>query len=183
MIMPVVLAGGSGTRLWPLSRKLYPKQFIRLVDEQTLLQSTLQRLDGLRDLQPPILLCNEEHRFIVAEQLREVGIQPRAIVLEPVGRNTAPALAVAALLVSASGSDPVLLALPADHHIRDTAGFVATVQAGAAYAEQGHMVTFGIEPNAPETGFGYIRKGAPITCEPACNGGKRGIGLGDRSLC
>ncbi len=160
MITPVILAGGSGTRLWPLSRSLYPKQFLQLVDEQTLLQSTLQRLDGLEELRPPILLCNETHRFIVAEQLRQMGVQPQAIVLEPAGRNTAPALAVAALMAAGQKEDPVLLVLPADHHIKNTAGFRSTVVKGAAYAEQGHLVTFGIEPDAPETGFGYIRKGA-----------------------
>lgn len=162
MITPVILAGGSGTRLWPLSRSLYPKQFLQLVGEETLLQSTLQRLSGLEDLGPPILLCNETHRFIVAEQLRELGVQPRAIVLEPAGRNTAPALAVAAMMVCGQQEDPTLLVLPADHHIKNREGFLATVNKGAAFAEQGYLVTFGIEPDAPETGFGYIRKGATV---------------------
>jgi mannose-1-phosphate guanylyltransferase/mannose-6-phosphate isomerase len=166
-ITPVILAGGSGTRLWPLSRKLYPKQFMALVDDHTLLQSTLQRLAGMEDVAPPILLCNEAHRFIVAEQVRRIGITPAAIVLEPTGRNTAPALTVAALMARAGGDDPVLLALPADHHIRDTQGFVATVRQGAGYAGEGRLVTFGIIPDAPETGYGYIRKGRALNKEPA----------------
>ena len=163
MITPVILAGGSGTRLWPLSRKLYPKQFMQLVDEHTLLQNTLLRLTELEGVQPPILLCNEAHRFIVAEQLRQIGIEPAAIVLEPVGRNTAPALAVAALM-AASGKEEstTLLALPADHHIEDTEGFLDTVRKGNACADSGHLVTFGIDPGAPETGYGYIRKGKAL---------------------
>jgi mannose-1-phosphate guanylyltransferase/mannose-6-phosphate isomerase len=159
MIIPVILAGGSGTRLWPLSRSLYPKQFMQLVDQTTLLQSTLLRLRALEDTRPPIVLCNEDHRFIVAEQLRAVGITSAAIVLEPAARNTAPALAVAALMAARLADDPVLLALPADHHIRDTQGFLATVRKGVQLAEKGYLVTFGIEPDVPETGYGYIRKG------------------------
>lgn len=162
MIIPVVLAGGSGTRLWPLSRSLYPKQFMQLVDPTTLLQSTLLRLRTLQDVCPPIVLCNEDHRFIVAEQMRAVAIAPTAIVLEPTARNTAPALAVAALMAAGRTDDPILLALPADHHIRDTQGFLTTVGKGVRLAEKGHMVTFGIEPNEPETGYGYIRKGPSL---------------------
>ncbi|MBR9982232.1 MAG: mannose-1-phosphate guanylyltransferase/mannose-6-phosphate isomerase [Desulfatitalea sp.] len=158
-ITPVILAGGSGTRLWPLSRSLYPKQFMALVDEHTLLQSTMERLLALEGVTPPILLCNEAHRFIVAEQVRQMGVTPAAIVLEPAARNTAPALTVAALLARIDDNDPILLALPADHHIRDIQGFVDTVRKGAAYAGEGRMVTFGITPDAPETGYGYIRKG------------------------
>ncbi len=159
MLTPVILAGGSGTRLWPLSRKLYPKQFMQLVEDRTLLQKTLMRLNGVAELQAPILLCNEVHRFIVAEQMRQIDIEPAAIVLEPAGRNTAPALTVAALMASGGDKDPILLVLPADHHIRDEAGFAATVEQGAKYARKGHLVTFGITPDAPETGYGYIRKG------------------------
>jgi mannose-1-phosphate guanylyltransferase/mannose-6-phosphate isomerase len=160
VITPVILAGGSGTRLWPLSRNLYPKQFMQLVDQHTLLQSTLLRLNEMENAAAPIVLCNDAHRFILAEQLRQIGVQPKAIILEPAGRNTAPALAVAALM--AQQEDPILLALPADHHIRDIQGFLATVRQGAHYAEQGHLVTFGIEPDAPETGYGYIRKGTTL---------------------
>jgi mannose-1-phosphate guanylyltransferase/mannose-6-phosphate isomerase len=161
-ITPVILAGGSGTRLWPLSRKLYPKQFMPLLDHHTLLQSTLLRLSKLEGVAPPILLCNEAHRFIVAEQMRQIGITPAAIVLEPVGRNTAPALTVAALMARSEESDPVLLALPADHHIQDIRGFIDTVRHGSEYAGQGHLVTFGITPDKPETGYGYIRKGLEL---------------------
>ncbi|RJQ84042.1 MAG: mannose-1-phosphate guanylyltransferase/mannose-6-phosphate isomerase [Desulfobacteraceae bacterium] len=162
MIIPVILAGGSGTRLWPLSRSLYPKQFMQLVDDVTLLQSTLLRLTPLEEVCPPILLCNEDHRFIVAEQLRSINITPAAIVLEPAARNTAPALAVAALIAAEQQDDPVLLALPADHHITDTLGFLATARKGVHYAEKGYLVTFGIEPDVPETGYGYIRKGPSL---------------------
>jgi mannose-1-phosphate guanylyltransferase/mannose-6-phosphate isomerase len=165
MITPVVLAGGSGTRLWPLSRQLYPKQFMGLVGEQTLLQSTVLRVKGLEGVEAPIILCNEEHRFIVAEQLRRIDVQPAAIVLEPVGRNTAPALAVAALMVEKLGKDSILLALPSDHYIQDTAGFIATARTGADHARRGRLVTFGVVPSAPETGYGYIRKGAAVTPE------------------
>ncbi len=170
MITPVILAGGSGTRLWPLSRKLYPKQFMRLVDNHTLLQSTILRLASLEGMNPPIILCNEEHRFIVAEQLREAGVQPASIVLEPMGRNTAPAMAVAALMDKAKDADSVLLALPADHHIQPPQGLINTIVKGRAFAEQGKLVTFGIVPQAPETGYGYIRKGESLDCVPPDNG-------------
>ena len=162
MIIPVILAGGSGTRLWPLSRSLYPKQFMRLLNQRTLLQNTLLRLNELQGVQPPIILCNEEHRFIVAEQMREIGISPDAIILEPAGRNTAPALAVAALMASARYDNPVLLALPADHHIENHRNFIETIANAVYYAEQGRLVTFGILPHAPETGYGYIRKGEAV---------------------
>ena len=161
-ITPVILAGGSGTRLWPLSRKLYPKQFMQLVESATLLQSTLNRLETLSGIAAPIVLCNEAHRFIVAEQLREAGIAPQNIVLEPVGRNTAPALLAAALMVARQEPDTLLLALPADHFIGDSRKFVDTLAYGARFAEQGNLVTFGVVPDAPETGYGYIRKGAPL---------------------
>ncbi len=158
-IIPVILAGGSGTRLWPLSRKLFPKQFMPLVEEHTLLQSTLLRLQSIDQVGPPIVLCNEAHRFIVAEQLRAIDVAPQAIVLEPVGRNTAPALAVAAILAQEQDPSSVLIALPADHHILDIDLLVRTVMQGARFALQDHLVTFGILPTGPETGYGYIRKG------------------------
>ncbi|MBT8339960.1 MAG: mannose-1-phosphate guanylyltransferase/mannose-6-phosphate isomerase [Desulfatitalea sp.] len=163
MLTPVILAGGSGTRLWPLSRKRYPKQFMQLVDEHSLLQSTITRLADIEGLQAPILLCNDAHRFIVAEQLRSINVQPGAIVLEPVGRNTAPALTVAALMaVARQGGEAILAALPADHHIQKVSGFVETVKQGISYAEKEYLVTFGITPNAPETGYGYIKKGPTL---------------------
>ena len=158
LLVPVILCGGTGTRLWPLSRASYPKQYWPLAGtgEDTLLQQTQQRLAGLPGLGAPLLICNEDHRFIVAEQLRQIGVEPQAILLEPVGRNTAPAVAVAALQATAHGEDPLLLVLAADHVIRDAATFRATVAAGMAAAEAGQLVTFGIVPTAPETGYGYI---------------------------
>ena len=157
-LVPVILCGGTGTRLWPLSRASYPKQYWPLAGtgEDTLLQQTQQRLKGLPGLGAPLLICNEDHRFIVAEQLRQIGVEPQAILLEPIGRNTAPAVAVAALQATAHGEDPLLLVLAADHVIRDAATFRATVTAGMAAAEAGQLVTFGIVPTAPETGYGYI---------------------------
>jgi mannose-1-phosphate guanylyltransferase/mannose-6-phosphate isomerase len=165
-LVPVILSGGSGTRLWPLSRELYPKQLLPLVGERTMLQETAARLAGLPALAGPVVVCNESHRFMVAEQLRELGATAQAIILEPVGRNTAPAVAVAALVAvekarksGAQGdADPVLLVLPADHVIRDVDAFKEAVAAGRAAAEVGKLVTFGVVPDRPETGYGYIRR-------------------------
>ena len=164
-IIPVILAGGSGTRLWPLSRELYPKQFMQLVGDKTLLQSTLLRLSAVDGIQPPLIVCNEAHRFIVAEQLREIDIKPQAIVLEPVGRNTAPAIAVAGLMTEEGAAQSILLVLPADHHIREPQRLVQAIISGARLAEQNMLVTFGIVPQSPETGYGYIRKGGPFPME------------------
>lgn len=157
-LVPVILCGGTGTRLWPLSRATYPKQYWPLAgsSEHTLLQLTQRRLEGLPGLAPPMLICNEDHRFIVAEQMRQIGIQPGSIILEPAGRNTAPAVAVAALQATSQGEDPLLLVLAADHVIRDSLQFRETVIAGLHAAEAGQLVTFGIVPTAPETGYGYI---------------------------
>ncbi|HWI41510.1 MAG TPA: sugar phosphate nucleotidyltransferase, partial [Verrucomicrobiae bacterium] len=157
MITPVILAGGTGTRLWPLSRELYPKQLLSLVTENSMLQETVRRVTARGDFAAPILVCNDEHRFIVAEQLRREGVEPQSIILEPVGRNTAPAVAIAALEALQAGDDPLLLVLPADHLIADVAAFHAGVAQGAAGAAQGMMVTFGIVPASPETGYGYIK--------------------------
>lgn len=162
MIVPVVMSGGAGSRLWPLSRELYPKQFLPLAEERTMLQATVGRLSGLADLAAPLVVCNENHRFLVAEQLRCAGIEPGAILLEPVGRNTAPAVTVAALQAMASGADPLLLVLAADHVIRDEEAFRAAVVTATAPALAGKLVTFGIVPDAPETGYGYIRVGTPL---------------------
>ena len=161
MLIPVILSGGSGTRLWPLSRELYPKQLLPLVGDRTMLQETVTRVDGVADVGAPLVVCNESHRFMVAEQMLELGVTPAAIVLEPVGRNTAPAVAVAALVALAPDdgqADPVLLVLPADHVIRDVDSFREAVAAGRAAAEAGKLVTFGVVPDSPETGYGYIRK-------------------------
>ena len=155
-ITPVVLSGGSGTRLWPLSRELYPKQLLKLVGTHTMLQDTVLRLVGL-DAAPPVVVCNEAHRFLVAEQLRQLGMKARAIVLEPVGRNTAPAIALAAY---AADPGALLLVLPADHVIRDAPAFQDAIRRALPAAEAGRLVTFGIVPDAPETGYGYIRRGA-----------------------
>lgn len=162
MIVPVIMSGGAGTRLWPLSRELYPKQFLPLAEERTMLQATIKRLGGLADLAPPLVVCNENHRFLVAEQLRQLQVQPGAILLEPVGRNTAPAVAVAALQAAAAGDDPLLLVLAADHVIRDEAAFRSVVETAAKLAASGKLVTFGIVPTAPETGYGYIRAGGSL---------------------
>ena len=157
-IIPVILSGGSGTRLWPLSRESYPKQFLALDSrtKKTLLQKTYERLLGLEGLENPILICNENHRFIVAEQFREINTDPQAIILEPVGRNTAPAIAVAALQAISLGKDPLLLILAADHLIENIIEFQRVIQSAKAYAKQGRLVTFGIVPTCAETGYGYI---------------------------
>jgi mannose-1-phosphate guanylyltransferase / mannose-6-phosphate isomerase len=162
MLTPVILSGGAGTRLWPLSRELYPKQLLALIGERTMLQQTALRLEGLAAT-APVVVCNEAHRFLVAEQLRQVNIEPRAMVLEPFGRNTAPAIALAAhAALHSAGSDPqadpVLLVLPADHVIHDVPAFQKAVRVALPAAERGKLVTFGIVPNAAETGYGYIQR-------------------------
>lgn len=157
MIVPVIMSGGAGTRLWPLSRELYPKQLLPLVNDATLLQETQLRLNGLQNLAEPLVVCNESHRFMVAEQLRQAGCPAGAIMLEPVGRNTAPAVVVAALQALGVGDDPILLVLPADHVIVDAETFRSAVVVGAELAEAGKLVTFGIVPTKAETGYGYIR--------------------------
>jgi mannose-1-phosphate guanylyltransferase / mannose-6-phosphate isomerase len=193
MLTPVVLSGGAGTRLWPLSRELYPKQLLALLGERTMLQQTALRLEGL-GASAPVIVCNEAHRFLVAEQLRQLDIEPRATVLEPFGRNTAPAIALAAHAALATAAaaaarapltsepggakpseparakpsapggpkspDPILLVLPADHVIRNVPVFHRAVHLALAVAEEGQLVTFGIVPSSPETGYGYIQRGA-----------------------
>ncbi|MGD8176730.1 mannose-1-phosphate guanylyltransferase/mannose-6-phosphate isomerase [Marinimicrobium sp. ARAG 43.8] len=157
MIIPVILAGGSGSRLWPLSRKHYPKQLLKLFGETTMLQQTLLRLEGVPDLGDPIVVCNEEHRFMVAEQLHEMGCTNASILLEPVARNTAPALALAVLKAASLEDNPTLLVLAADHMIQDTSAFRNAIQDAVQAAQLNQLVTFGIQPTRPETGYGYIK--------------------------
>ena len=158
-LIPIILSGGSGTRLWPLSRKMYPKQFLPLLHDETMLQKTLQRLAGIEH-DAPIVVCNDEHRFIVAEQARAIGVDELSIVLEPAGRNTAPAIAVAALHALTQADDPLVLVLAADHEIKDPQAFAAAVGDAATLAADGKLVTFGIVPTQAATGYGYIRRGA-----------------------
>ncbi|HTT79700.1 MAG TPA: mannose-1-phosphate guanylyltransferase/mannose-6-phosphate isomerase [Stellaceae bacterium] len=162
MIHPVILSGGSGTRLWPMSRALYPKQLLALTGDKSLLQQTALRLAGDPDFAPPLIVANEEHRFIIAEQLRAVGVTAAALVLEPVGRNTAPAATVAALRLVRDDPDALMLVMPSDHVILDRAEFRAAVARAAAAAQAGRLVTFGIAPERAETGYGYIAKGVPL---------------------
>ncbi|MBW5812747.1 mannose-1-phosphate guanylyltransferase/mannose-6-phosphate isomerase [Yersinia kristensenii] len=161
MLLPVIMAGGTGSRLWPLSRTLYPKQFLALTSELTMLQETLTRLDGISH-QPALIICNEEHRFIIAEQLRQLHIEHSGIVLEPVGRSTAPAIALAALLARSRGEDPLLLVLAADHVIQNRTTFIDSIINALPLAEAGKLVTFGIIPDAPESGYGYICRGMNV---------------------
>lgn len=158
MITPVVMAGGTGSRLWPLSRQLNPKQFLKLCGETTLLQQTLARLEGLETTAPTII-CNDEHRFMVAEQLRQQGVKGASILLEPVGRNTAPAVALAAIKARNEGGDQLLLVLAADHYIENEQAFRDAVEQATQLAEQGNLVTFGIVAKHAETGYGYIQRG------------------------
>ncbi|CRM21363.1 mannose-1-phosphate guanylyltransferase/mannose-6-phosphate isomerase [Pseudomonas sp. 25 R 14] len=162
MFLPVIMAGGSGTRLWPLSRQLNPKQFLPLVDpDLTMLQATIQRLDGLEHATPR-LICNENHRFLAAEQLRQLGLEEANIILEPVGRNTAPAIALAALQALSEQTDPIMLVLAADHLIQDVNAFHQSIAKALVLAESGKLVTFAITPTHPETGYGYLQMGAAV---------------------
>jgi len=162
MLHPVILCGGSGTRLWPLSRQALPKQFLPLLSERSLLQETASRVKGLPSLAPSLVVCNNEHRFLVADQLLEIGAPLGPIILEPAGRNTAPAVAMAAHLALRSDPDALLLVLPSDHAIRDGEAFRATVQSALALARGGCLMTFGIVPSSPATGYGYIERGESL---------------------
>jgi mannose-1-phosphate guanylyltransferase/mannose-6-phosphate isomerase len=160
-LVPVILSGGAGTRLWPLSRELHPKQLLALTSDHTMIQETALRTRGLPSAVAPVVVCNEQHRFMVAEQLRVLGVSPSATILEPVGRNTAPAIALAAhAAVAAHGADCALLVLPADHVIRDVAAFQQAVRVALPAVSKGKLVAFGVVPNQPETGYGYIRRSA-----------------------
>jgi mannose-1-phosphate guanylyltransferase/mannose-6-phosphate isomerase len=158
-LVPVILSGGAGTRLWPLSRELLPKQLLALTGERTMIQDTAARLAGFPDATAPVIVCNEAHRFLVAEQLREMGMPPAAILLEPVGRNTAPAIALASHVArQIGGDDAIMLVLPADHVLQDLAAFQASIRLALPAAAAGKLVAFGIVARTPETGYGYIRR-------------------------
>ncbi|AVR05017.1 mannose-1-phosphate guanylyltransferase/mannose-6-phosphate isomerase [Pluralibacter gergoviae] len=161
MLLPIIMAGGTGSRLWPMSRELFPKQFLRLYGQNSMLQETISRLRGF-DVSDPVVICNEEHRLLVAEQLRQIGKFSRNIILEPVGRNTAPAIALAALQAIKNGDDPLMLVLAADHIINNHCVFHEAIRVAERYAKTDYLVTFGIVPNVPETGYGYIQRGMAV---------------------
>ena len=167
MIIPVILSGGSGSRLWPMSRELNPKQFLSLCSDQTMLQDTMSRLQGVEGLAPPVVVCNEEHRFLVAQQMRDIGVEVDKIILEPVGRNTAPAICAAAEYIqSKSGAkDDVMLILAADHVIQNKAAFHEAIESGRRVAQQGLLITFGIVPDKAEIGYGYIKRAESLSTE------------------
>lgn len=168
-IFPVILSGGSGSRLWPLSRALYPKQLLPLTSEKTMLQETILRLSGSALFAPPVIIANEEHRFIIAEQMRAVGVTPEAIILEPIGRNTAPAVALAALHIARTDPEALMLVMPSDHVIANVAAFLGAVEtAAAAVRKNGLLATFGIQPQQAETGYGYIQKGEALAAAKGC---------------
>src|SRR5215469_12522953 len=166
-IHPVILSGGSGTRLWPMSRTFYPKQLLPLVGETSLLQQAAARVAEAPGFAAPLVIANEEHRFIIAEQLREIDVVPSALLLEPIGRNTAPAACVAALVLSESESNPLMLVMPSDHTIGDDEAFRAAVDLAATAASSGALVSFGISPERAETGYGYIRRGGALETKGA----------------
>ena len=166
-IVPVILSGGSGTRLWPLSRAHYPKQLQSLHSELSLLQETASRLTD-NNFTQPLIICNQEHRFIVAEHLREIGIKPKAIILEPTGRNTAPAAAVASIIIAKRDPNAIILLMPSDHVISDTTAFKAAIKTAVPAAIGGSFVTFGIKPTKAETGYGYIKKSAVTPQQNGC---------------
>ena len=157
-ITPVILCGGSGTRLWPLSRASFPKQYLEINPQKIniFFQETINRIKIYENIVDPIVICNEEHRFIVAEQLREINVKAKSILLEPVGRNTAPAITIASLKAVESDQNSILLILPADHIIREPENFIKVINKAVSYAKEGNLITFGIIPSRPETGFGYI---------------------------
>lgn len=162
-IYPVILSGGSGTRLWPLSRAAMPKQLLPLLSEKTMFQETVQRVANLPNVAAPLVICNQEHRFMIAEQLRSMDVAAHAILLEPIGRNTAAAIAIAALVLQRTDADALMLILPADHLIGDQMAFALAVEHAVTVAQQGYLATFGIVAHTPETGFGYIRQGVALS--------------------
>ena len=162
-IIPIIMCGGSGSRLWPLSRQSFPKQFLELSEnKKSLLQNTVERINDLKDVLNPILICNEEHRFLAAEQMREIRIKPTSILLEPIGRNTGPAIALAALKAISINKNPILIVLSSDHEIKDKKKFLKVLDSGVNFALNGEIVTFGVLPTKPETGYGYIKAMKPF---------------------
>lgn len=168
LITPVILSGGTGTRLWPLSRNFYPKQLIEILPPGSLFTQTIDRVANPALFAKPIIICNEDHRFIIAEQLRQSDVTARAIVLESIGRNTAPAATVASLIAKQGDPDAIVLVMPSDHVIRDRAAFIDAIRRAVPAAEQGYLVTFGVAPSRPETGYGYIQLGESIAGAPGC---------------
>lgn len=180
-IIPVILSGGSGTRLWPLSRRLYPKQLLPLAADASMLVETARRVPQAAGFAAPIVISSEEHRFIVAEQLRADGVKPARIVLEPAGRNTAPAVAVAALIAQEHDPDAIILVLPSDHVIADVTGLHAAIAAGRAAVAAGRLVTFGVKPTKPETGYGYIERAEALAAAPGAFAIKRFVEKPDQA--
>ena len=166
-VQPVILSGGKGSRLWPLSRESFPKQFLSINDlnKKSLLQNTQERLRGIENLIEPILICNSDHRFIVAEQMREINVNPKSIILEPFGRNTAPAILVAAIKSLETQDNPHLLILSADHQIKNENKFRNAIEIGKTYSEKDKLVTYGVIRRSPETGFGYIKSEKPLNLQ------------------
>lgn len=162
LIQPVILSGGAGTRLWPVSRELHPKQLLNLTGQRTMIQETARRTADATRFTPPVIVCNADHRFMIEDQLREAGLKPRDVLIEPVARNTAAAVAAAALYVRQHAPEQMLLIMPSDHLIQNTVAFAQALTQGIALAETGHIVTFGVTPNRPETGYGYIKQGSAL---------------------
>ena len=167
-IWPVILSGGAGSRLWPISRALYPKQLIRLAGDRTMIQDTALRVADTALFADPVVVAGDAHRFTIVEQLADVGVTPAALILEPQGRNTAPAVALAGHWIAGQDPDALMLVMPSDHVIGDVAAFLAAVGTGRTAAEAGSLVTFGVVPTAPETGYGYIKKAEAHTHAPGC---------------
>ena len=166
-LLPVILCGGKGERLWPLSRESFPKQFISIGKNKnkSLIQKTFERISRIKNKENPIVICNEEHRFITAEQIREINVKNKTILLEPFSRGTAPAITLAAIKALKDGKDPLLLVLSSDHEIIDEEGFIKSIKNGIDFALQGRLVTFGVTPSSPITGYGYIESESPLNEE------------------